>query len=218
MNVASAKKALRRLAILAIAGLALTGCGKKYSWHQKIVLEVETPDGVVTGGSVVEITMRWYESFASMKGVSSNKRGEASFVEVAPGRYLFVPLESNNYGLAFGTFGDGEEFPKETAAKLTGLHETRPVPRRLWRMLITFTDIGNPMTVREVDPDDLAATFGPGYQLKSLTLEITDEPVTRGEVQKVLWWLDDGQSLKPIWPDLTSKERILLSSVNWRTR
>jgi hypothetical protein len=158
------------------------------------VLEVETPDGVVTGGSVVEVTTRWYseaERFASASATSSDKRGEASFVEVAPGRYLFAPHSSNNSGLAIGTFIEGAEIPQDTAAKLARLHETRLVPRKLWPMLVTFTDIGNPMTVREVDPDNLAATFGPGYRLKSITLQITDEPLTKGAIEKVLvWWCD----------------------------
>ena len=40
-----------------------------------------------------------------------------------------------------------------------------------------------------VDPDDLAAHFGPGYALSSIKLAITDEPVTTGKVEAVLgWW------------------------------
>jgi len=193
MNFVSANGVFGRIAILVIAALALAGC-EKYSWHQKIVLEVETPRGVVTGGSVVEVTTRWYseaERFASANSMSSDKRGEASFVEVAPGRYLFAPHSSNNYGLAIGTFREGKETPREIAARLAKLHETRPVPRKLWPMLVTFTDIGEPMTVRQVDPDNLAATFGRGYRLKSVSLQITDERVTRGKVGQVLPWLAD---------------------------
>ncbi|MEP3196791.1 MAG: hypothetical protein ABJO57_02900, partial [Lentilitoribacter sp.] len=48
-----------------------------------------------------------------------------------------------------------------------------------------------PTSVKEVDPANLAATFGPGYSLQSITLEITDDPVTEGEVEKVLGWLND---------------------------
>ena len=40
------------------------------------------------------------------------------------------------------------------------------------------------------DPDDLAAHFGPGYALSSITLAITDEPVTKGRVEAVLGWLE----------------------------
>jgi hypothetical protein len=43
--------------------------------------------------------------------------------------------------------------------------------------------------VREVKPDDLAATFGEGVRLKAVTLEITEEPVTEGTAEEVLGWL-----------------------------
>jgi hypothetical protein len=59
-----------------------------------------------------------------------------------------------------------------------------PVPPILYPLLVTFTDIADPKTVTRVDSANLAATFGPGYALTSITLEITDEPVTEGQVQK----------------------------------
>jgi hypothetical protein len=43
--------------------------------------------------------------------------------------------------------------------------------------------------VRRVDPNDLAASFGPGYRLNAITMTITDEPVTEGKVETVLGWL-----------------------------
>ena len=53
--------------------------------------------------------------------------------------------------------------------------------------LVAFTVGG----VRAWDPDNLAGTFGPGVLLKRITLEITDEPVTKGKIERVLgWWCD----------------------------
>ena len=177
--------------ILALFPL-LAGCGERYSWHQKLVLEVETPNGAVKGGSVVAMTMHWpegWQRFGGVNGVDSDMRGEASFVEVAPGRYLFALIGWNSYELALRVYEDGSRDPRETAERLSRLKETRPMPRHMWPTLVTFADIDRPNTVRRVDPDSLAAGFGHGYRLKSVTLEITDEPVTRGEVKKVLPWL-----------------------------
>ena len=71
------------------------------------------------------------------------------------------------------------------------------MPKRDFPLLVTFTDIDDPKTVRKVDPNNLAATLGPGYALKSITLEITDEPVTKGKVEEVLgWWLKMAQTPK----------------------
>ena len=56
-------------------------------------------------------------------------------------------------------------------------------------MLVTFTDIADPATVREVSPDNLAASFGPGVSLRRITLGITKDRVTEGRVDKLLEWL-----------------------------
>lgn len=37
-----------------------------------------------------------------------------------------------------------------------------------------------------VDPADLAATFGAGFALREITLEVTDDAVTEGVVEGVL--------------------------------
>ncbi|WP_295078242.1 hypothetical protein [Tabrizicola sp.] len=71
-------------------------------------------------------------------------------------------------------------FPKDTPVEL---------PREAWPMLVAFDDITKPETVREVDPADLAAVFGEGVRLQTVTLEITEEAVTEGRVERVLGWL-----------------------------
>jgi hypothetical protein len=43
----------------------------------------------------------------------------------------------------------------------------------------------------EVKPEKLSDTFGAGHHLKSITLEITNEPVTEGKVGPLLAWLSD---------------------------
>ncbi|MEP4423828.1 MAG: hypothetical protein ABJ354_20510, partial [Nitratireductor sp.] len=74
--------------------------------------------------------------------------------------------------------------------KIAGFRGVREVAREAYPLLVTFTDIADPTTVRRVDPDDLAATFGPGVALKRITLEITDEKVTEGRVKAVLGWMN----------------------------
>ena len=79
-------------------------------------------------------------------------------------------------------------------------------------MLVTFNDITNPTTVRRVDPYDLASVFGPGYVLKAITLEITDEKVTEGRVESVLAWLHDPTyRTRPVWPSLTQLQQDTLA-------
>jgi hypothetical protein len=63
------------------------------------------------------------------------------------------------------------------------------VPEVQYPMLVTFGDIADPASVKLVDPADLAASFGPGVRLKSVTLEVTDEAVTRPKLDILLSWL-----------------------------
>ena len=104
-----------------------------------------------------------------------------------------------------GIGGDREDGPdsSERGAYFWGnvadYRGTVPVPR-LWSYapgdkaadnypyFVRFRDVRDPKSVEQVDPDNLAKSFGPGYRLKSLTATFTDAPVTRG-IEKRLGWL-----------------------------
>jgi hypothetical protein len=53
--------------------------------------------------------------------------------------------------------------------------------------LVTFADVNDPKSVIEVDPNDLQATLGPNITWNEITLESTDEPVTKGIELKLTW-------------------------------
>ncbi|WP_299866291.1 hypothetical protein [uncultured Hoeflea sp.] len=182
-----------RPVVLLIAGLLLGGCGNYNAWHQKLIVTVETPDGVKTGSSVVlvglhDTTGNEWMTLPQARGARYELTGEAVVLELAPGRYLFTLLK----GLPYATnvfFPD--EPPVETAPALADMRASRELSPKQYPLLVTFADINDPASVTRVDPDDLAAIFGPGYALSSITLEITDEPVTKGRVEAVLGWLGD---------------------------
>ena len=79
----------------------------------------------------------------------------------------------------------------ERFAILSKVRLTTDMPHSHYPLLVAFMDITDPKTRQQVDPDNLAGTFGPGVLLKRITLEITDEPVTKGKIERVLgWWCD----------------------------
>ena len=75
---------------------------------------------------------------------------------------------------------------------------------------VTFGNVADPKSVALVDPRNLSATFGPGYELKSATIQITDEPVTRG-IEKVLPWMEDNKAA-PLGNTQTVKSRNSIAS------
>lgn len=171
-----------------------------YSWHQKMTLEVEVDGQVYFGSSVVKVSWRKNDPLGAANGATwlSGIRGEAAFVEVSERGVLFGLLSNSGNSAVFTAdlatrlitgregWARGEtEFGEIEAA----VGKMWPVPLSLYPFLVTFTDINDPKTVQKVDPENLAATFGPGVSLKRITLEITDEPVTEGKVENALqWW------------------------------
>lgn len=193
-----------------------------YSWGQKTTVTVMTPEGERSGSAVVQVS--WKDSpdiLPDAPHLHSEIRGEATVVNLGNGKYLFALLKgAERRGLAM--FGGREELPTATVSLLplvkataASRGESREVPPIYRPLLVTFADITDPASVQRVDPDNLAASFGPGYALTSITLAIIDEWVTKGRVDAVLGWLSNRELFKRIWPDLSSDTRSLLSSVNW---
>jgi hypothetical protein len=168
-------------------------------WKQKMTVTVETPQGEVSGSSVVRSLVSYEPHFLPDTGYFHYSwRGEAVTVALPEGQYLFVLL-GHPPRMAEAVFKDSlpehwsraDDHGRSYFRKLSSLRESRAVPPKTLPIFVTFTDPSDPSTVAEVVPDDLAATFGPGYALKSVTLEITGEPVTKGEAEKVLGWLEE---------------------------
>jgi len=63
------------------------------------------------------------------------------------------------------------------------------IHRKDFPLLVTLADSRDPTTIQEVDPDNLAATFGPGCRLDGITVEVTDDPMTDGIIVRHLPWL-----------------------------
>jgi hypothetical protein len=189
---------------LAIPALVLAGCGTNHSWNQKLTVKVNTPSGEKTGSAVTRVSVSVGRQFATDTILSFGVRGEATVVDLGGGKYLFALLSNSGPGnteyLADNTLGhpvmigQNQNEVLRLNAKYSSYEKLRgavPVPPKNYPLLVTFADINNPKSVKEVKPETMSDTLGPGFALKSITLEITDEPVTKDRVDKLLVWLDE---------------------------
>ena len=197
--------------------LSLQGCdGTTYPpYRYKETVVVETPQGIRTGSTVIEVRM--YKEGQSNPfahgAIHGEIKGEAAAVDLPNGRTLFALLTSpSNYGWAKGAYQMlVQPTPEELAQpydpnntpfdmqfrRAMALRGPQVLPAKLpsadptrgpvsaYPWLVTFTDIKNPASITAVDPANFAATFGSGYKLKAIILQKTEDPVP-DEIQKRL--------------------------------
>jgi hypothetical protein len=180
------------LALVGFAAFRMLFGGAEVSWRQRLTVTVQTPAGEVSGSSVTAVTLRDYTTGALVlpdaRKLQGEVAGEAVVVEIVPGRYLFVLLDGVAHWV-YPAFGMGQEKSHSAAMRrLKAQPEDTPfaLPPDAYPLMVTFDDITDPKTVRQVD---LKAAFGPGVSLKEVTLAVTDEPLTEGRVEPVLGWL-----------------------------
>jgi hypothetical protein len=188
----------------------LTGCG---SWtiNYRLTLDVDVDGELHTGSSVVET--QWHHTPEWLQGLSSvvwnvGVHGEAVVVDLGSRGLLFGLLT----GAARYDSGNGKRFyPSDPywiimnfgVAERGGItphsldvlatrRDTIELPFSALPMLVRFRDVSDPMSVVQVEPRQLDASFGPGVRLVRATLAITNDPVTTG-IEDWLRWLRDMQ-------------------------
>ena len=218
---------------MAIATAVLWGSGLLDpglpDYRYRLTVEVETPEGLKTGSSVIEVktSVAGRNSIPTPGVVSRRARGEAVTVDLGARGEIFALLRSDENsdwasGVMFGFAPDKIPRPLDENGKFDSsahfkarfmamLEHRDPIelPERfptrsnieggLARpMLVRFGDLTDPTTVERVDPDDLAADFGPGVRLRRITVQFTDDPVTTGIVERLSWLSYQRGSLIPI--------------------
>jgi len=166
------------IGLLLLAGAYLLffgGSENKELGSKKVTLEIETPQGLLRGSSVFDLTHShapwWYPS--AVTG-AFGIRGEAPYVDLGGGRYVFMLLQ-DDYGLS-KTIQQYLIREREAGSKNSRYGDT-PI-------LVTFDNIEDATSVREVDRNVPSRTLGPGYGPVSMTLEDTRARATQGTLAK----------------------------------
>jgi hypothetical protein len=193
-------KALLILAAFALCAVILWKIRyPTYAWNQKLTVTVSTPRGEVSGSSVVAVS--WTENFFSGGWGGAlyhlTLRGDATAVDLGGGQFLFALLayedsqEPHSTGMIpLKLLSDNAYWAPDTFKRVQAASGRSPItlPQKLYPRFLRFRDIKDPTTAELVDPDNLAKSFGPGVRLVRVTIEITDQAVTRS-MRKGLPWL-----------------------------
>jgi hypothetical protein len=196
--------AFSRSVAVVVAVLSLTGCSTRAeSYRYKLTLAVNTPGGVARASSVVEVLFRAVAVPA--RGVMHQIRGEALYLDLGLGRRPLIALLTkqihpnakdvrwsrdggpNTTLLARRYDAEVSDDLLDRIAIVSRLRGAREVGPADLPDLATFSDVSDPSSVMEVDPSDLQATLGPNISWNQITLEVTDEPISRGIERKLPW-------------------------------
>ncbi len=187
--------------------LLLSACSQTFDWHQRIRIVVMTPKGEVAAETVQAIEAVYFPKWQQIGGYERNysMRGEAVAADLGDGQYLFVLLADEMLAERVLPVDRSHANKPGYLRDIENLEGAGPVeiqPERRPR-LVSFDDISDPKSLRLVDPNNLAAAFGPGFALQSMTLEITADPITFGQIEAVLggnffrrWAADHQAALK----------------------
>lgn len=217
------RRGLLLSSLSASAVVALSGCGyNQVSLRYRLTVEVDTPQGLKSGFSVIEIYGSENPSWVNPEGRGSrgSHKGEAVYVELPNGQNLFALLttqqgqpDATQYPLyAFEdkflvptkTWSESIQIMKSWKGQVVEMTSTQTSfgdkeTVRVLPKFVSFADIDNPRTIRRVKPFDFAAVFGAGYNLRRVTVAVTDEPITR-RLRELIPWVrgDEGEGIYPV--------------------
>ncbi len=180
----------------------LPGCGRRLpTYRYRMTVEVETPEGLKTGSSVIEVRTTNSPAFPGPEagGTRTRVKGEAVIVDLGEAGLLFALLRGQSgdvdaagfyaadtlLGIRMNT-GSAED-RREKIRRLMAVERKGEIRPNRYPMLVRFRDIDDPTTVERVDPDNLAASFGEGYRLRRITVAITDDRVSEGIEERLDW-------------------------------
>jgi hypothetical protein len=201
-------KPLAEYLLIAATGLSVASCSPLPSYRYEITLEIDTPAGVRTGSSVVEISgRREPKLLPDMVGASLTFHGEAAAVDLPSGGTIFALLAGENgaggptaIALNLLTPAERASVPELEAGKVLGkVDRTAELPRAAYPLLVTFHDPTDPNSIEGVDPDS-EVQFGRGGRLRRITISTTHKPFTDA-IEKRLPWLSGDTRLIVQAPD-----------------
>ena len=178
-------------------------------WNYRITVEIETPEGVKSGSAVRQVSIfkdRLIKGFPESTS-SVNIKGEAVVVDLGARGVLFALIDWDSYYELYRAFPkprggettiEGIKYYNKTLKSGMKAELTRDLP-----MMVTFTDMNDPKSVKLVYNDEVAVLnergtaydtkivdnfeeiFGQGVRLKRVVIEITNDPVTKTRILEV---------------------------------
>ncbi len=195
------------VAVLLVLGFIFKG-GPSFTYRYRLTIEVDTPQGLKSGSSVIETTLtnnhgiKWLPYEARL--FIARTRGEAVFVDLGERRNIIALLGAGLTGkddpnfrmIVPGSLGIRWDTPRETISAIEAAVARRAkldVPANHIPTLMTFHNLDDPGSAEVVPANEPLRVFGPGY----------GAPRAKIEMLPTGWWPANSLGLSGV--PLTSK-------------
>lgn len=200
---------MRRIGILALVAVAIylawTIAYPTYTHRYRLTIEIDTPDGLRSGSSVIEVSTRPIPELLMplfYASGSSKPKGEAIFIDLGQSRNVVALLafgtdaqaQHSMAGLAFSAFRSPGVNP-DNLKRMSRLKGRADLPGGLIPTLVTFDDPADPKSVHVVPLEAFATVFGPGFRFRNAWIEMTHDEVTTGIDRKLPWLKNMGSTV-----------------------
>jgi hypothetical protein len=173
-----------------------------YSCRYRMTVNVEVDGQMRSGSSVIEYSVTKQMQFLpTVNPTNSAVAGQAVFVDLGGQRSLIALLRS-------GDFAEDGRFPLRVVPAHFGLRNDHDLAsmsslRGKWELtdkelptLVTLSDPNNFATLKVVRPEQFEQVFGHGVRWRSVVIEMTTDPVTRGLEARLPFLVSQKNTLK----------------------
>jgi len=186
--------------VIMVCMVALLGCSTRLpTFRYRLTVEIETPARLRTGSSVIEVrTVDRGRGFPGPEagGIRHGVVGDAIYLKLPDGRYIFAILQDNgpnptNFPSAAPFWAFDNQLPADRSnyhqvhRALTQAEGKAVLLPEHYPAFVMFENIMQPQTVQSVSPDNFKNELG--VELRSVTVEITDDPV-EDDIASILPW------------------------------
>lgn len=194
---------LKKFALIVVALIAAAyawlNIYPKYELHYRLTVETEVDGKAIKASGVIRILFAEPHCLLCNNNYAAVVKGEAIPLDLGDRGTAFVLLtrgkdpNSNPDSIVLHTFPDYFKYlkPGGMIPGVRGLSGKVNLPLTRLPMIVRFTDINDPKSVEEVDPEHMDKTFGPGVKITRASLEITKDPISTGIEKRFPLWFGE---------------------------
>ena len=184
---------------------------ERFHYNYILTIYAEADGKEFSGSSVISVTQTFGPAFlgeANTDGEVPRGQGEAIYIDLGTRDPLIMTWRRNNCygigGMAIRAFAGPLRTRTDwinTARRLEHLHASAEIaPSELCRF-VTFSNIQDPTSLREIGIKDVPDVIGSGVRIKFAKVEMTDAEISRNIENKLPWLkrMKAGQKLDMYW-------------------